>query len=43
MGIGLPDTGCPLILEDLLESSGDVIRHDPEKLADLIARIIFGD
>ena len=32
--------GCQLILEDLLETSGDVIRHDPEKLAGLIAGII---
>ena len=43
VGIGLPDAGCPLILEDLLESSGDVIRHDSEKLAGLFAGIIFGD
>jgi uncharacterized cofD-like protein len=41
--IGFPDTGCELILEDLLETSGDVIRHDPQKLAGLFARIIFGD
>ncbi|MBC2710850.1 MAG: uridine diphosphate-N-acetylglucosamine-binding protein YvcK [Desulfosarcina sp.] len=40
--IGLPDTGCQLFLEDLLETSGDVIRHNPEKLAGLIARIIGG-
>lgn len=41
--LGLPDTGCQLILEDLLDTSGDIIRHDPEKLAGLIARIISGD
>ncbi|WP_372683991.1 uridine diphosphate-N-acetylglucosamine-binding protein YvcK, partial [Desulfosarcina sp.] len=39
--VGFPETDCQLILEDLLETSGDVIRHDPEKLAGLIARIIF--
>jgi 2-phospho-L-lactate transferase/gluconeogenesis factor (CofD/UPF0052 family) len=41
--IGFPDTGCQLILEDLLETSGDVIRHDSEKLAGLIAGIISDD
>jgi uncharacterized cofD-like protein len=41
--IGVPDNGCQLILEDLLETSGDVIRHDPDKLAGLIAGIIFGE
>jgi len=41
--IGFPDNGCQLILEDLLETSGDVIRHDPDKLAGLIAGIIFGE
>ncbi len=40
--VGYPDTGCQLFLEDLLETSGDVIRHDPEKLAGLIERIIAG-
>jgi hypothetical protein len=39
--IGLETPDCPLVAEDLLETSGDVIRHDPQKLADLIARIIF--
>ena len=40
--VGYPDDGCQLFLEDLLETSGDVIRHDPEKLAGLIERIIAG-
>ena len=40
VNVGYPDDGCRLILEDLLETSGDVIRHDPEKLAGLIERII---
>ncbi len=40
--VGVPDSGSPLILENLLETSGDIIRHDPEKLAGLIAGIIFG-
>ena len=38
--IGLTDDRCLLIREDLLETSGDVIRHDPEKLAGVIERII---
>ena len=41
--VGFPDTGCEVILEDILETSGGIIRHDPEKLAGLIFRIIFGD
>ena len=40
--IGLQPSGCPLVAEDLLETSGDVIRHDPQKLAGLIAGIISG-
>ena len=40
--IGLETPDCPLVAEDLLETSGDVIRHDSQKLANLIARIIFG-
>jgi uncharacterized cofD-like protein len=39
--IGIPAPGCRLILEDLLETSGDIIRHDPVKLAGVIERIIF--
>ena len=39
--VGFPDAGCQLIFADLLETSGDVIRHDPEKLASLIAGIMF--
>lgn len=39
--IGITDPECRLIGEDLLETSGDIIRHDPQKLAGLIARIIF--
>jgi uncharacterized cofD-like protein len=38
--LGLPATGCSLILEDLLETSGNVIRHDSKKLAAAIARLI---
>lgn len=41
--IGLTDDRCRLIQEDLLETSGDVIRHDPVKLAGLIGRIIIED
>jgi uncharacterized cofD-like protein len=39
--IGLPPAGCRLIQEDLLESSGEIIRHHPQKLAAVIGRIIF--
>ena len=39
--IGLLDNQCQIIAEDLLETSGDIIRHDPQKLADLIARILL--
>ncbi|WP_372680177.1 2-phospho-L-lactate transferase CofD family protein, partial [Desulfosarcina sp.] len=42
VNVGYLDEGCQLFLEDLLETSGDVIRHDPEKLAGLIERIIAG-
>ena len=38
--IGLTDDRCPLIVEDLLETSGDVIRHDAFKLAGVIDRIL---
>jgi len=38
--LGLPAPGCSLILEDLLETSGGVIRHDPKKLAAVIVRLI---
>jgi uncharacterized cofD-like protein len=41
--VGVPDPGCRMILEDLLETTGDVIRHDPAKLAGLIAKIIFDE
>jgi uncharacterized cofD-like protein len=41
--IGLADDRCPLIMEDLLETSGDVIRHDAGKLAAAIERIIRKD
>jgi uncharacterized cofD-like protein len=41
--IGLTDDRCRLIMEDLLETSGDVIRHDPEKLAQLVNSIIQTD
>ena len=40
VGLGLPDTGCSVIIEDLLETSGDIIRHDPAKLAAVILKII---
>ena len=40
VNIGLTDSRCQLIQEDLLETSGDVIRHDPVKLARLIGRLI---
>ncbi|MGD9308037.1 MAG: uridine diphosphate-N-acetylglucosamine-binding protein YvcK, partial [Desulfosarcina sp.] len=40
VGVGLTDTRCQLIQEDLLETSGGVIRHDPIKLANLIEHII---
>jgi hypothetical protein len=42
VNVGYPDEGCQLFLENLLETSGDIIRHDPEKLAGLIERIIAG-
>ncbi|WP_319526049.1 uridine diphosphate-N-acetylglucosamine-binding protein YvcK [uncultured Desulfosarcina sp.] len=38
--IGFTDDCCPLIVKDLLETSGDIIRHDPEKLARVIEGII---
>lgn len=38
--IGFVEDRCRIIAEDLLETSGDIIRHDPQKLANLIARII---
>jgi uncharacterized cofD-like protein len=38
--IGLVENRCKIITEDLLETSGDVIRHDPQKLAGLIKRIL---
>lgn len=38
--IGLPEAGCEMIVDDLLETSGDVIRHDPRKLAAVIERLI---
>ena len=41
VGLGFPNANCRMILEDLLETSGDVIRHDSAKLATLISRIIF--
>lgn len=31
VGIGVPDPDCHLIQEDLLDTSGDIIRHDPKK------------
>ncbi|BBO80142.1 hypothetical protein DSCO28_07080 [Desulfosarcina ovata subsp. sediminis] len=40
--IGFPEAGCAMILEDLLETSGDIIRHDSTKLAGVILRIIAG-
>ena len=43
VGLGFPNANCRMILEDLLETSGDVIRHDSAKLAALIARIVFCD
>ena len=39
--IGLAENRCNIIAEDLLETSGDIIRHDPQKLANLFRRIIF--
>ena len=39
--IGFVEDRCRIIAEDLLETSGDIIRHDPQKLANLIARIVF--
>jgi uncharacterized cofD-like protein len=39
--IGFVEDSCRIIAEDLLETSGDIIRHDPQKLANLIARIVF--
>jgi len=38
--VGLMDDRCKLIMEDLLETSGDVIRHDAVKLAEVIGGII---
>ncbi len=43
VGIGFPDPDCRLIQEDLIDTSGDIIRHDPKKLAQVIGRVIFGD
>jgi uncharacterized cofD-like protein len=41
--IGFPEPGCRLVMEDLLETAGRIIRHDPQKLADVIARLLFKD
>ena len=38
--IGYTDSSCQIIAEDLLETTGGIIRHDPQKLAHLISRII---
>ncbi|MGA6927064.1 MAG: uridine diphosphate-N-acetylglucosamine-binding protein YvcK [Desulfosarcina sp.] len=38
--IGLQPLATPLIVRDLLETSGDVIRHDSQKLAGVIAGIL---
>lgn len=38
--VGLQHPGQALIVEDLLETSGDIIRHDPRKLAAVISRIL---
>jgi uncharacterized cofD-like protein len=40
--LGVPPQDCSLILEDLLETSGDIIRHDSRKLAAVIARLVAG-
>lgn len=40
--IGRPPAECRLIAEDLLETSGAIIRHDPKKLAAAIGRLIGG-
>ena len=37
---GYPEPDCRLIREDLLETSGDIIRHDTDKLAGVIERLI---
>jgi len=39
--IGFTDDCCPFVAEDLLETSGDIIRHDPTKLAGVIEGIIM--
>ena len=38
--VGRPPERCRLIMEDLLETSGDVIRHHPAKLARVIEGIM---
>ncbi len=38
--VGYKGDKCRLISEDLLETSGDFIRHNPEKLADVIEKLI---
>lgn len=40
--IGLAHNPCKIIDADLLDTSGDIIRHDPQKLARLFKRIMFG-
>ena len=41
--VGIAEGGCKIIAADLLETTGDIIRHDPQKLARLIGEIIFGE
>jgi len=40
VALGSPTDRRRLILEDLLETSGDVIRHDSAKLANVIDQLI---
>ena len=40
--VGIAEGGCKIIAADLLETTGGIIRHDPQKLACLIEEIIFG-
>jgi uncharacterized cofD-like protein len=39
--LGTPSPHCKLILEDLLETSGNIIRHNQNKLARVLSRLIL--
>ncbi len=42
VNVGSMDDHCQLIKEDLLDTSGGIIRHDPVKLAGVVEKIIRG-